>query len=147
MAIGLGSVPTYIGPGFRMFVTGVSGPVPSDDILQVYLLRHSDGSEFTEGLIAPPVAGTNIVTIGWDGRRKQIMDGSGDGMADGTAMDVSVIQRHHDLTVVETIAATPFGVLDTHSYPWALMAKLVAASSADLAEILAAVRTSFPATA
>lgn len=135
-----------MGPGMRLFVLGVVGPVPNDDFLQVELNRTSDGEGFTYGTIMPPIAGTNLVTLGYDGRLKTIVAGAPGGMADGTAMSVHCTQYHANGTVVDSSATTSYGVLDCRSYVWSLLRYAGSNGSASLDEILSAVRTTFPAT-
>lgn len=146
MAIGIGTAPALFGPGMQLLVTGVAGPVPSDDFLLVNFLRHSDNAGFTYGTKTNLVAGTNVVTLGWDERLGFVAASQGQGMADGTAMDIIVTQYHANLTVVDTVAQQAWGALDTHSAPWQLLHFLVTSSSSDVAAILAAVRRVFPPT-
>lgn len=139
-------VGTYIGPGFRVFVVGVSGPVAAGDYLDVVLNRASDGSGFSYGVLTPVVAGVNLVTIGWDALSGRIVEGTTDGMPGGTAMTCEAIQHHADGTTVESIPPTAFGLLDLHSYAWCLLRYAARDGEATLGRILADVEVNWPST-
>jgi hypothetical protein len=135
-----GTVPASTGPGMRLFVHGVTGPVAVDDFLQVDLTRASDGGGYSYGTILGPIAGTNIVTFGWDGRLRKVVSGNVEGMVEGEPMQVYAAQYHAAGGLVDDSAVTAWGVLDTHSYPWCLMQY---SAAADLAAVLAAVHRDF----
>lgn len=144
IALGGGGAPSSFGPGFRLAITGVAGPVAPGDFLQAILIDHSGLGFQCYGTLENPSPGFNLITMGWDDRNRFIMGGGADGSVEGVACDIEVWQYDSTVTIVDHIAATPWGVLDCHSYAWCLLRY---AAQTDLAAVLAAVRTTFPSTA
>jgi hypothetical protein len=146
MTITLGTAPNTIGPGMRVSVTGLSGPIPNDDILQVVITVTSTGAGVTYGSIVAPTTGFNLVTIGYDGNLKRVADGLLGSVAQGTACSAQALQFHHNGTLVDSSSLISYGTLDTLAYSWALIRHAGESGGASLQEILDAVRTTFPAT-
>lgn len=143
MAISL-TIPSHCGPGYLVGLSGMTGPTPLDDTVLIGLRAPTSGNFVTAGLVQTLGATFVQVVLGvlFSG---VLSDGLDEWIPPGTALDLYWNQSHSDLSVVDS--GTVSGILwDPTGGAYQLMQIMLMRSGggSELAEVLAAVRRTFP---
>lgn len=146
MAITLVPVGTRAGPGTYVPVGNVGGPVAVGEYLIVQLYDAVSGRLAVQGQAFIQGPGTNFVQLGWDERSGHANLPAQEGWVDGRAMNAIASEYDSANVLVSSVGPVAYGGWDAASTSWGLITRSSSAASAEIAELLDAVRFVFPAT-
>lgn len=137
------TVPSHAGQGYVVQYTGLTGPVPVDDYMQIDLEPTGTGNPCIFGTALTLGFTSGNVTLGEFVAGQTVVSQLAQYVAPGTSMDLRWIQFHKNGTVV-ALATIPNATLwDPTGGLYDTLGKILQGSGGVLSEILNSVRRTY----